>query len=130
MADKLNVLLLMTDQQRFDAMSCAGNTVLETPNMDRIAREGVMNSLKHANAANMWLNVRLDGDLVELVLRDDGAGFDSDLPGPEGHYGLTMMRERGHTNLHVGSDLGVVDEQLTPGAMARLWASGTTRRAG
>jgi signal transduction histidine kinase len=59
-----------------------------------IAREGVMNSLKHANASNMWLNVRLDGDLVELVLRDDGAGFDSDLPGPEGHYGLTMMRER------------------------------------
>ena len=59
-----------------------------------IAREGVMNGLKHANATNMWLNVRLDGDLVELVLRDDGAGFDSDLPGPEGHYGLTMMRER------------------------------------
>jgi signal transduction histidine kinase len=59
-----------------------------------IAREGVMNGLKHANASNMWLNVRLDGDLVELVLRDDGAGFDSDLPGPEGHYGLTMMRER------------------------------------
>ena len=59
-----------------------------------IAREGVMNGLKHANATNMWLDVRLDGDLVELVLRDDGTGFDSDLPGPEGHYGLTMMRER------------------------------------
>jgi signal transduction histidine kinase len=59
-----------------------------------IAREGVMNGLKHANASNMWLNVRLDGDVVELILRDDGAGFDSELPGPEGHYGLTMMRER------------------------------------
>jgi len=59
-----------------------------------IATEGVMNGLKHANASNMWLNVRLDGDVVELILRDDGAGFDSELPGPEGHYGLTMMRER------------------------------------
>lgn len=59
-----------------------------------IAREGVMNGLKHANAANMWLDVRLDGDLVEMVLRDDGSGFDPDLPGPEGHFGLTMMRER------------------------------------
>jgi signal transduction histidine kinase len=59
-----------------------------------IAREGVMNGLKHANATNMWLDVQLDGDLVEMVLRDDGTGFDSELPGPEGHYGLTMMRER------------------------------------
>jgi len=45
-----NLLFIMTDQQRFDAMSCAGNTVLETPNMDRIAREGVM--FKNAYAAN------------------------------------------------------------------------------
>jgi len=40
--DRPNLLFIMTDQQRFDAMSCAGNTVLKTPNMDRIAREGVM----------------------------------------------------------------------------------------
>ncbi len=35
------VLILMTDQQRADAMGCAGNRVLRTPNMDRLAREGV-----------------------------------------------------------------------------------------
>ncbi len=35
-----NLLFLMTDQQRFDALSYAGNTVLETPNMDRLAKEG------------------------------------------------------------------------------------------
>jgi signal transduction histidine kinase len=59
-----------------------------------IAREGVMNALKHANAMNVWLSVKRDGDSVELSLRDDGAGFDSDAPPPEGHFGLTMMRER------------------------------------
>jgi len=59
-----------------------------------IAREGVMNALKHAQADNMWLTVKPDGDEVEMVLRDDGVGFDVDAPGPEGHYGLTMMRER------------------------------------
>jgi signal transduction histidine kinase len=59
-----------------------------------IAREGVMNALKHARASNFWLTVKEDGDVVELVLQDDGAGFDSQAPGPEGHYGLTMMRER------------------------------------
>ena len=35
-----NVLLLMTDQQRWDAMGCSGDWV-ETPNLDRIASEGV-----------------------------------------------------------------------------------------
>jgi signal transduction histidine kinase len=59
-----------------------------------IAREGVMNALKHADATNVWLTVRREGDSVELVLRDDGTGFDSDAPLPEGHFGLTMMRER------------------------------------
>jgi signal transduction histidine kinase len=59
-----------------------------------IAREGVMNALKHAEASNMWLTVNQDGDTVELLLKDDGMGFDAEGPGPEGHYGLTMMRER------------------------------------
>ncbi len=45
-----NLLFIMTDQQRFDAMSCSGNTIVKTPNMDRIAREGVM--FKNAYAAN------------------------------------------------------------------------------
>eukprot|EP00928_Gymnodinium_smaydae_P036494 TRINITY_DN254_c0_g2_i1.p1 TRINITY_DN254_c0_g2~~TRINITY_DN254_c0_g2_i1.p1 ORF type:complete len:527 (-),score=60.19 TRINITY_DN254_c0_g2_i1:53-1603(-) len=39
--ERPNLLFIMTDQQRFDALSSAGNTVLQTPNMDRIAREGV-----------------------------------------------------------------------------------------
>ena len=35
-----NILLLMTDQQRWDAMGCSGDWV-QTPNLDRIASEGV-----------------------------------------------------------------------------------------
>jgi arylsulfatase A-like enzyme len=38
---KPNFVFFMTDDQRWDAMSCAGNEILKTPNMDRIAREGV-----------------------------------------------------------------------------------------
>ena len=37
---KPNLLFIMTDQQRFDAMSGAGNKVLKTPNMDRLAKQG------------------------------------------------------------------------------------------
>jgi signal transduction histidine kinase len=58
------------------------------------AREGVMNALKHANASNIWVAVEQSGDEVEMTLRDDGVGFDVEAPGPEGHYGMTMMRER------------------------------------
>jgi arylsulfatase A-like enzyme len=38
---KKNLLFIMTDQQRYDALSIAGNTVLETPNLDRLANQGV-----------------------------------------------------------------------------------------
>lgn len=35
-----NILFVMTDQQRWDAMGCSGGWV-RTPNLDRIAAEGV-----------------------------------------------------------------------------------------
>ncbi len=38
----LNVLLLMTDEQHFRSLSLTGNPYIETPNMDRIGREGVL----------------------------------------------------------------------------------------
>lgn len=36
-----NILYIFTDQQTANAMSCAGNTDLKTPHMDRLAREGI-----------------------------------------------------------------------------------------
>ncbi len=40
-ADRPNFIILMTDDQRADAMSCAGNAILKTPNLDRLAAEGM-----------------------------------------------------------------------------------------
>ena len=37
---KKNLLFIMTDQQRYDALSIAGNPVLETPNLDKLAKQG------------------------------------------------------------------------------------------
>lgn len=37
-----NILYLMTDQQRGDCMGCAGNSVIRTPNLDAIAKDGVV----------------------------------------------------------------------------------------
>lgn len=39
--DKPNIVVMMTDDQRHDFMSCAGHPFLKTPNMDRIAKDGV-----------------------------------------------------------------------------------------
>ena len=36
-----NVVLFVTDQLRTDALGCMGNTIVSTPNFDRLAREGV-----------------------------------------------------------------------------------------
>ena len=41
-AKRPNILYMMTDDQRFDGLSIMGNAVVETPNMDRIAREGAL----------------------------------------------------------------------------------------
>ena len=35
-----NILFLLTDNQRDDLMGCAGNPVIQTPNMDRLAAGG------------------------------------------------------------------------------------------
>lgn len=37
-----NIVLIMTDQHRFDALGCYGNNVIETPNLDSFAREGTV----------------------------------------------------------------------------------------
>jgi hypothetical protein len=35
----VNLLFIMTDQQRWDAMSCYGNTVIKPPHFDKTASE-------------------------------------------------------------------------------------------
>jgi signal transduction histidine kinase len=79
-----------------------------------IAREGVMNALKHAHASDVWIAVRQRGEWIELELRDNGAGFDTSAPGPEGHFGMAMMRERAQ----VGG--GSFDVKSAPGEGATI----------
>ncbi len=40
-APPLNILLLYADDWRHDTLGCSGNPVVSTPNLDRLAREGV-----------------------------------------------------------------------------------------
>jgi len=39
--NKPNVVLIVSDDHRWDLMSCAGNKYMKTPNLDRLASEGI-----------------------------------------------------------------------------------------
>lgn len=41
-ADRPHILLIMTDQQRGDALGCMGNKSVRSPHLDRLAQEGVL----------------------------------------------------------------------------------------
>ena len=41
-ASQPNVIFILTDDHRWDMMSCLGHPFLQTPNMDRLAAEGVL----------------------------------------------------------------------------------------
>ncbi|MFT4540157.1 MAG: arylsulfatase A-like enzyme [Planctomycetota bacterium] len=95
-AARPNVLLILTDDQRFDSLSITGNAWIETPNLDRIAREGCLFTRayastsrcaparaslltgKHAPAHNIWGNrsdIEFPGKHETFVERFDAAGY-------------------------------------------------------
>ena len=59
----------------------------------RVCQEALNNIAKHAKASHVRMDLRQDEALVELCIRDDGQGFDTQQIF-SGHYGLGMMRER------------------------------------
>jgi signal transduction histidine kinase len=106
-------------------------------NVLRIAQEAVANALKHAAAKSISIDLYLDPQVLQLVVRDDGRGFEISgvfvLVG--GHFGLLGMRERAERlggNLEVSSEPGAgtevrVNVPLSSqngrnGVRRRLWA--------
>lgn len=64
----------------------------------RAAQESLANVAKHAGASRVGLTLSYMGDRVTLDVRDDGVGFEPDLPRtvgtPDGGFGLAGMRQR------------------------------------
>lgn len=59
----------------------------------RVAREALVNVLKHANARSVEVTLLGRSDVTELRIRDDGRGFDPDSDAPDGHLGMRIMRD-------------------------------------
>ena len=61
----------------------------------RAVSEGLTNIARHAQANRVWLDLGENDGMLELVLRDDGMGFNPVGEGEaSGHYGLIGMGER------------------------------------
>lgn len=78
----------------------------------RVVQEALTNVAKHAQAERVWIEVAEDGGWIQIIVRDDGVGFDMDR---RGHgFGLVGMRERVALT---GGSLAIVS---TPGSGTEL----------
>lgn len=76
----------------------------------RIAQEALNNVAKHSGASAAWVDLRLGEEAVEMVVRDDGRGFNIGSVS-SAHLGLGIMRERAEA---IGAEL-VIESELGRG---------------
>ncbi len=85
----------------------------------RIAQEATLNAARHSDATTISASFRLHPDRYELVVTDDGRGFDPDIsalqPGRT-RWGLIGIRERTRA---IGADL-LVESEPAEGTTVRV----------
>jgi signal transduction histidine kinase len=62
----------------------------------RVVQEALRNVARHARANVVQIHIRRRGHELELVVRDDGAGFDSTSSRSRAYLGLASMAQRVH----------------------------------
>ena len=78
----------------------------------RIVQECAINSVKHSSGSNLYVKIEEKDSFILLFVEDDGKGFDIDgISNKEGHFGLTIMKER--VDLLSGDITFVSDESGT-----------------
>ena len=80
-------------------------------NLLRIAQEAVTNTVKHAHAQEVRIQLAVEPRQLSMVVADDGTGFEQNEAFSEvgGHFGLLGMRERAQRlggELHLASEPG------------------------
>ena len=81
----------------------------------RLVQEAFTNITKYAKAHQVWLTVQLRGEVLEVCVRDDGVGFDTDARSGS-QYGLLGMRYR------VQAEGGRLEITSSPGQGTRVLA--------
>ncbi len=81
----------------------------------RLVQEAITNISKYAKASQVWVELAARGNEVQITVRDDGVGFDTDEK-PGSAYGLVGMRFR------VEAERGVLTVMSAPGQGTRVQA--------
>ncbi len=138
MADRPNFLCFVVDQMRWDHLGCAGNPVIQTPNLDRLAREGVHFTRAYCNnPLCMPSRATLFTGLTPRAhkVRTNGIPLDRRFPTI-----LQSLAEAGYHTISVGklhlnpywTAKGVAPEALDPldwPEAAPMWNSGRLKHA-
>jgi arylsulfatase A-like enzyme len=95
----MNVLFFITDQQRADHLGCAGNKILKTPNIDKLASEGVL--FPNAYVANPTCMPNrasiMTGQYPNTCVRSFGVNLPANHPTFSG-----TLREQGYATKAIG----------------------------
>jgi signal transduction histidine kinase len=79
----------------------------------RIVQEALNNATKHARASKVAITLQYRSDYAQMVVQDDGRGFDLTAIKPE-NMGVRIMRERAES---IG---GILDVSSQPGQGTRV----------
>ncbi|MFC8038035.1 sensor histidine kinase [Paenarthrobacter sp. NPDC057355] len=78
--------------------------------MYRVVREALVNATKHSSATSIHVRISQSDRVTKITVSDNGHGFEPNVEGYEGHYGLRIL---GDTIKHAG---GTLDVRSSPGA--------------
>ncbi|KXK10869.1 MAG: putative two component system histidine kinase [Chloroflexi bacterium OLB14] len=83
-----------------------------------ITREALINVARHANAKQVKLHVGRDDKNYFVIIADDGVGFNTSQPAPNGHFGLQIMQARAK---HIGGEINYQSKQGSGTQVTLTW---------
>lgn len=78
----------------FDVDDITGKSDYFMLTVYRIAREALVNALKHSGGNKIVFRCKNNGERVLITIEDNGKGFSSTDAKEKNHYGLTVIKER------------------------------------
>ena len=100
-AEKPNLVFIFSDQQSFDMLGCYGNQQIITPNIDRVAGQGVLftSCISNSPVCTPYRGLLLSG---QHPLRSGALGNDVRMVPGNGKYFAEVLRDAGYQTGYIG----------------------------